>query len=200
MRPRRRSDRCGPGCVPWARRPSDGPWAAPAVLRAGEAGDRPAGHRDRAAGHGTVPDGAPFALGDRAEAPAAPLSPAGRALHDRFVAAIDDDLDMPVALALLREILRAPLTEDERRWLILDADVVLGLDLHRVWEAEPAADAGQAVPDGIQALADARAAARTERDWARADALRNELEALGWIVVDGPEGSRLERRGPEATG
>ena len=32
--------------------------------------------------------------------------PAGRALHDRFVAAIDDDLDLPTALALVREILR----------------------------------------------------------------------------------------------
>ena len=115
-------------------------------------------------------------------------------------AAIDDDLDMPVALALLREILRAPLTDDERRWLVLDADVVLGLDLDRVWEDEPRAATGQAIPDEIQALADARAAARTERDWARADALRNELETLGWIVVDGPDGSRLERRGPEATG
>ena len=52
-----------------------------------------------------------------------------------------------------------------------------GLDLHRVWEADAAADAGDAVPDGIQALADARTAARAERDWARADALRDELEA-----------------------
>ena len=67
-------------------------------------------------------------------APTAPLTPEGRALHDRFVAAIDDDLDMPVALALLREILRAPLSDDERRWLILDADLVLGLDLDRVWD------------------------------------------------------------------
>ena len=96
------------------------------------------------------------------------------------MAAIDDDLDMPVALALLREILRAPLTEDERRWLVLDADVVLGLDLDRAWEDEPRAATGQAIPDEIQALADARAAARTDRDCARADALRNELETLGW--------------------
>ena len=144
--------------------------------------------------------GPAFTITDRAAAPAAPLSDAGRALHERFVAAIDDDLDMPVALALLREILRAPLPADERRWLILDADEVLGLDLHRVWETDTAADEGDAVPDGIQALADARTAARAERDWARADALRDELEAAGWVVIDGPEGSRLERRGPEATG
>ena len=69
---------------------------------------------------------------DRATSPDVPLTAEGRALHDRFVAAIDDDLDMPVALALLREILRVPISDDERRWLILDADRLLGLDLDRV--------------------------------------------------------------------
>ena len=68
-------------------------------------------------------------LDDRAHAPAAPLSAAGRALHERFVAALDDDLDLPTALAVVRETLRADLPADERRWLVLDADVVLGLDL-----------------------------------------------------------------------
>ena len=63
-----------------------------------------------------------------------PLSAAGRALHDRFVAALDDDLDLPAALVCVREILRADLPADERRWLVLDADAVLGLDLHRVWD------------------------------------------------------------------
>ena len=129
--------------------------------------------------------------GDRASQPEAPLSAAGRALHDRFVAAIDDDLDMPTALALVREILRAPLPADERRWLILDADVVLGLDLHRAWEGPAAAEP---LPDPVAALAAERAAARARRDFARSDALRDELAALGWEVVDGPEGSSVRRR------
>jgi hypothetical protein len=180
--------------------PTDGPWAAPAVLAPGEAGDRPTGIATGPAGHGTPPEGAAFTITDRAGAPAAPLSAAGHALHDRFVAAIDDDLDMPVALALQREILRAPLPADERRWLVLDADMVLGLDLHRVWEGEVTAREEAPIPADVQALADARTAARAERDWARADALRGELEALGWVVVDGPDGSRLRRRGLEVTG
>ena len=91
-------------------RPTDGPWAAPPPRcgRALPATGRPASRR-------VPPAMAPRPIGrrsrsrDRATAPAAPLSDGGRALHDRFVAAIDDDLDMPVALALLREILRAPL-------------------------------------------------------------------------------------------
>ena len=171
--------------------PDDGPWTAPPVLRAGRAGDRPDGVAAGVAGHGGAAEG--FEISDRAAAPAAPLSTEGRTLHDRFVAAIDDDLDMPVALALLREILRASITDDERRWLILDADVVLGLDLDRVWEEHPVAPV-DAVPTEVRALVDARTVARTERDWSRADALRSDLEGLGWDVTDTPEGPELTRR------
>jgi cysteinyl-tRNA synthetase len=169
--------------------PPDGPWAAPPVLRAGAAGDRPSGIAHGVAGHGSN-EANGFSLADRAGAPSAPLSSEGRAFHDRFVAAVDDDLDMPVALALLREILRAPLSDDERRWLVLDADLVLGLDLDRVWEDAGAAD--EAVPADVAALVEARTAARSARDWTRADALRDELERLGWTVTDGPDGPTVE--------
>jgi cysteinyl-tRNA synthetase len=170
--------------------PDDGPWAAPPALRAGRAGDRPVGVATRVAGHGGEADD--FEISDRAAVPAAPLSPEGRTLHDRFVAAIDDDLDMPVALALLREILRAPVADDERRWLILDADAVLGLDLDRVWDA--AVRSVDAIPAEVRTLVDARTDARTARDWSRADSLRSDLERLGWEVTDTPGGPTLTRR------
>lgn len=171
--------------------PDDGPWAAPQVLRAGRAGDRPEGVAPGVTGHGS--DGEGFEISDRAGAPAAPLTPEGRALHDRFVAAIDDDLDMPVALALLREILRAPIADGERRWLILDLDAVLGLGLDRVWDGSAAASAAVA-PAEVHALAEARTAARAARDWARADALRTEIERAGWDVTDTQHGPELIRR------
>jgi cysteinyl-tRNA synthetase len=177
--------------------PVDGPWAAPPPLRAGRAGDRPIGVAEGVAGHGSHA-GSPFDVADRASAPSAPLSVAGRALHDRFVAAVDDDLDMPVALALLREILRAPIPVQERRWLLLDADVVTGLDLDRVWEdATPASDG--AVPAEAAALLAARDAARSAKEYARADELRDQLAASGWDVIDAPEGSRLTGRRPDST-
>jgi cysteinyl-tRNA synthetase len=168
--------------------PSDGPWAAPRVVEAGPAGDRPEGTDDRVADRGT----------DRAHDVAAPLSAAGRTLHDRFVAALDDDLDLPTALAVVRETLRADLPADERRWLALDADAVLGLDLHRAWDEsrDAAAAAGTAaMPDAVASRLAHRAEARDGGDFARADALRSEIEALGWEVVDGPAGSTAKRRG-----
>jgi cysteinyl-tRNA synthetase len=173
--------------------PSDGPWVAPAVLRAGTADDRPAGVATGVSGHGSD-HGQPYPRSDRAMRPGTELSSAGRELHDRFVAAIDDDLDMPAALALLREILRAPISGDERRWLILDADAVLGLDLDRVW-ADPhlAPATPSAPPDDVAAIFEARTVARSRREFAVADAHRARLVALGWDVVDGPDGSRLVR-------
>ena len=179
--------------------PADGPWAAPPVLRAGSAGNRPIGVATGVAGHGGRGFGPGFVIADRAGSPAAPLSTEGRALHDRFVDAIDDDLDLPVALALLREILRAPIGDDERRWLILDVDAVLGLDLDRVWDVTDAG-ATEEAPADVTALVGARAAARAARDWASADALRAEIEAFGWEVTDTPDGPELTRRGPSPAG
>ena len=87
--------------------------------------------------------GAPITAG----APDVPLRPdAGRALHDRFVAAIDDDLDTPAALRS-RGRRSAPRCRDERRWLVLDFDLVLGLDLDRAVRARtPKAAPGRSKP------------------------------------------------------
>jgi cysteinyl-tRNA synthetase len=171
--------------------PTDGTWQAPPVLAAGAAGDRPDGTADGVAGFGGA---AGYEVADRAHgAPGVPLSRAGRELHDRFVAALDDDLDLPAALVVVRETLRSDLPADERRWLVLDADAVLGLDLHRVWE-----DAGtgrdEAVPAGVATLLAQRDAARAAQDYAQADALRDEIGALGWDVIDAPAGSTMRRR------
>jgi cysteinyl-tRNA synthetase len=173
--------------------PASGPWSAPGVLRVAPAGDRPDGIASAVAGFGGDER---IVLTDRAHAPLAPLSAEGRSLHDRFVAALDDDLDLPTGLAVVRETVRADLSADERRWLVLDADAVLGLDLDRVWaeDGSGAAVEDSVVPAQVDALVAARSAARSERDYARADALRDELMSLGWDVVDGASGPSLRRR------
>ncbi len=188
--------------------PEAGPWAPPHVLRAGAAPDRPQGRGVGVTGHGGVGSGddsasSAFAITDRAAAPAAPLSDAGRTLHDRFVAAIDADLDTPAALRIAREALRASMPADERRWLVLDFDLVLGLDLDRSVpsssehlarpDAAAALPAGDLSPAARELLAE-RAAARAARDWARADQLREELRAMGIEVVDRADGTSEARR------
>jgi cysteinyl-tRNA synthetase len=179
--------------------PADGPWAAPDAIRAEPAGDRPAGRAGGDAGHGG--DGRALPRVDRAHAPEAPLSDPGRALHDRFAEALDDDLDLPAALAVVREVARSSLAPDERRWLLLDADAVLGLGLDGVWAPErsrvDAAVSGD-LPEEAQRLLAERTAARAAGDFALADRLRAELGALGLELTDGPDGTTVARR-PELT-
>jgi cysteinyl-tRNA synthetase len=173
--------------------PSDGPWTAPQPLRGATAPDRPLGLIEGPLGHGAEGSIVPE-LTDRARAPIARLSDEGADLHRRFVEAIDADLDLPAALAVVREIARSGLPDDERRWLVLDADFVLGLDLDQVWSSTPAASDGEDLRPELAALLDERSAARRARDFARADSLRDELRANGVEVIDEPGGGTSWRR------
>ncbi|SDS17273.1 cysteinyl-tRNA synthetase [Paraoerskovia marina] len=125
-----------------------------------------------------------------------------------FVDAMDDDLNVPAALAVVHEHLRggnsalaenAP-AETVRRLLVavramLDA---LGLDPHDPQWAEVGGSSYAQVLDAlVTAELDARAAARADRDFATSDAIRDRLAAAGVVVQDSAEGARwtLERRG-----
>ena len=186
--------------------PTEGPWAPGSSLRSGVAPDRPRGRATGVTGHQVNLRGrageAGFEVRDRADVPGAPLSPIGRTLHDRFVAAIDDDLDTPTALRTAREALRAALPADERRWLALEMDIVLGLDLER---AAPGVDAQRArlttadLPPDAAVLLTERAAARAARDFATADRLRQELLERGVEVTDRPDGTSEARRVPSGS-
>ena len=51
----------------------------------------------------------------------------------------------------------------------------------------------KSIPGEIRSLVDERQAARARKDWAASDALRGQIEALGWQVKDTPEGPVVER-------
>jgi cysteinyl-tRNA synthetase len=174
--------------------PEDGPWLAPPSLVAGEAPARPVGRTVATNGHGQ-PRVDELPLADRAHEPAVPLSPAGRGFHDQLSEAIDDDLDLPSALAIVRRILKSGfLSTDERRWLVLDADLVLGLDLHATWDGSLV----QQPPAEVVALADLRSIERAARGFVAADQLRDRIEEAGWEVIDRPDGTSTLRPRPES--
>ena len=128
------------------------------------------------------------ALTDRAHAPAAPLSAAGLALHHRFVDAIDDDLDLPTALAVVRETLRPTCPADERRWLVLDADAVLG--------PRPRTRSGTPRADGRRPRGPGRRhrARRRSNGGPSGQGLRPGRCAPGEIEAAGMDGDRQRRR------
>ena len=102
--------------------------------------------------------------------------------QERFLAAINDDLDLPAVMALVSELTHSDLATGAKAALLLDWDRVLGLDLGRSTAAP------RALPAAAADLLERRERARAEKDYATADRIRAELAALGVQVTDGPDG------------
>jgi cysteinyl-tRNA synthetase len=104
----------------------------------------------------------------------------------RFHESINDDLNMPQALSALWSVLRDnELGSKEKLELALKFDEVLGLKL---------ADAkGDDVPTEIQELAEKRIKARTDKDWAEADRLRDKIKEKGYEILDTAEGYKIKK-------
>ena len=113
-------------------------------------------------------------------------------------AALDDDLNTPLALAELARIAgeaRKATDAGERARLkseLLGAGLALGL-LQQAPEAWFSRGASGDDDARIQALVDERSAAKKSRDFARADAIRDQLAAEGILLEDTPQGPRWKR-------
>jgi cysteinyl-tRNA synthetase len=107
---------------------------------------------------------------------------------ERFTTEVNDDLNVPRALALAWEVARGELPAAARKATLVRFDQVFGLGLN-AWQPKQ-----ETIPETVQALAAARAAAREARNWAEADRLRAELHAAGWEIEDKPEGYAVKRR------
>ena len=104
----------------------------------------------------------------------------------RITDAFDGDLDTPSALVTLSELEKDPdIPPGSKFETFAWADRLVGLDLARDVGKPPAV---VVLPEGASELLDRRSAARAAKDWSTADALRDELAALGVAVVDGPDG------------
>ncbi len=102
----------------------------------------------------------------------------------KFLAAINDDLNMPRALAVVQEMLKSTISNAAKVATILDFDRALGLDLDRL-------DKTQALPEAVQKLMAARQKARQDKQWDASDRLRDEIQALGYVLQDTKEGMNV---------
>jgi cysteinyl-tRNA synthetase len=111
--------------------------------------------------------------------------------RERFRAAMCDDLNAPKAMAVAWEVARsADLPEPDRRDLLLDFDGILALDLGTASLPEEAPESDPR----IDALVERREEARSRKDWAEADRIREALAAEGVVIEDTPGGPRWRRR------
>ena len=117
------------------------------------------------------------------------------------VAALEDDLNTPKALAEmfnLARVLNKATDEDERRQLaaeLLASGDLVGLMQQDIEAWFSGGDDGELTADEIEKLLKQREAARAARDYAAADAIRDKLADAGITIEDGSAGTRWRRSG-----
>jgi len=108
--------------------------------------------------------------------------------QQRFLEFVNDDLNTSQAIALTWEMVKSDIPSAHKRATLDLFDQVFGLKLS---EWQPAKE--EEAPAEIVALAETRNQARKDKDWAAADAARDELTAKGYEIVDTPDGFQIKR-------
>ena len=104
---------------------------------------------------------------------------------DEFTEAINDDLNMPKALAVLWSVIKdKELNDHEKYSLIINFDEVLGLNLKNAEEIV------YEIPSEIIELMNQRQEAKKAKDFAKADEIRNKITSLGYAVDDTAQGPK----------
>ncbi len=109
--------------------------------------------------------------------------------HNKFEEAINDDLNIPLAIGVLWTMLKLRKSCDVYK-LALDFDRVFALDFDKVKEEKKEI----VIPDNVKQLAETRLQARKAKNWAESDRLREELSALGYSVKDTADGYELSEK------
>lgn len=106
----------------------------------------------------------------------------------QFVESINNDLDLPKALAIFWKALKdEDLSNTEKYGLIIDFDKVFGLRLDQIKEEEII------INEALKKLIDEREKARKDKNWKKADEIREKIKKLGFLVDDTSEGPKLRR-------
>ena len=106
----------------------------------------------------------------------------------RFLDAINDDLNMPLALSVVWDVVKNENKSKDLYNLLLKFDEVLGLDLANYEKEEVS------LPEEIVELVNLRNEARVNKNWAESDRLRDVLIEKGYSVKDSKEGTIVEKK------
>ncbi len=108
--------------------------------------------------------------------------------ESRFLEAINDDLNMPVAMSVVWDVVKNPIKSNKLANLLVKFDEVLGFDLQNYEKQE------EALPNDVKLLISERNNARLEKNWAESDRIRDLLIEKGYIVKDSKEGTIVEKK------
>ncbi len=114
--------------------------------------------------------------------------------HDRILNPVSDNMKTAESLVQVQELLRDKTINASTKIALFEfIDRLLGLQF--IDRAKKLNDTeSETAPAEIIAMADARAAAKSARDWARADELRAQIDAAGWAVIDTRDGTKIVKK------
>lgn len=111
--------------------------------------------------------------------------------QEKFLAAINDDLNMPQALAIVWEIIKSNMESSKKLATLFEFDKVLGLQLKESFDQAETEKAE--IPDEVLNLAEQRQIARDEKNWAASDDIRKKINDLGYNIEDSKEGYNIKK-------
>lgn len=107
--------------------------------------------------------------------------------ENRFNKAINDDLNMPLAMGVVWEVVRQEKKSPELAKLLLKFDTVLGLNIDKE------TDSKEEIPEEIMQIVKERIEARKNKDWSRSDELRDLIKEKGYELKDTKEGTTISK-------
>ncbi len=117
-------------------------------------------------------------------------------LKERFVGALNGDLNTSLAVTAVYDVLKAKCGDATKLALLADFDKVLSLDLLAAADKLRAKQAQEATANAdpeIDGLVLARTQAKQAKNWAEADRIRDELKARGIEIIDTPQGTKWKK-------
>lgn len=107
-------------------------------------------------------------------------------MENRFHQAINDDMNMPLALSVVWEAVRYPEKSPKIAQLLKKFDTVLGIKIDEVQETK--------IPQEILDLVEERKQARSDKNWSESDRLRDLIAEKGYIVKDTKDGTEVLKK------
>ena len=111
----------------------------------------------------------------------------------KFAEVLSHDINTSSAITVLYDMLKAELSDASKRVLVQSMDEVLSLQLEKAWE-EKEADVDDELASYVEKKIEERKEAKKAKDFAKADAIREELLAKGIVLKDTREGTFWEKQ------
>lgn len=111
----------------------------------------------------------------------------------KFAEVLSRDINTSSAITVLYDMLKAELSDASKRVLVQSMDEVLSLQLEKAWE-EKEADVDDELASYVEKKIEERKEAKKAKDFAKADAIREELLAKGIVLKDTREGTFWEKQ------